>query len=170
MKALKNGRKAKQVVTAAVLSLTLLSGTFVPRESQAIVGAVTANPILMIVGAILAIPTFGIGIIILDSPVAPARFVALSSEQAKGLGMTDEELTSYSGELEEVNATVDAIKSEVAARGLRGSVTEVRTENGSGAQARDTVLNLWTDRMRESVSPATVSAVAKILSAQKNHN
>lgn len=108
---------------------------------------------LMILGALFA-PIYGAGLIFLDGPTTQGRFVDLSDSEANKVGLDSGELDAFRGELEEINATVDQIRSILAERGLnRVGVLSVERQ----------ALQVWKDQMAQNVSPAAVQAVTKVL-------
>lgn len=98
---------------------------------------------LLISGGVLAVG----GIVLLpDNNPGTLEFVSLNKKQARTMGLSEEERTSYNADLPEINAVMQDLASEMRAK-----------EQYSSKYAR----KLWDER-KEAFNPMTRAAVNKV--------
>jgi hypothetical protein len=94
---------------------------------------------------LLSVPGVAIGLIILDEKNADLKFKPLTQDNARLLGLTEEELDVYNSEVDELNL-------------IKAEVEEQVSENVTDEE----IAQLWTE-YGKSLSPETMTVAAKVI-------
>jgi hypothetical protein len=172
-------KKRLKILSLILGAVFLLQGVSTSKESHAVVGVVSGNVPLIVVGSILAtgglpltafaiaVPAPGVfqlflstglvafvgGLVMLDdSRGGTPQFVALTREQQNQMGVSQEDYEVYESELEEIQAAI-----EIAAR----RVVVERLETSQEAR-------VVFEREYQNLSESTRTVMKKIVSSVRN--